>query len=253
MKTTSHQSRIAIFAATAACLSLQSTTASTLTGPHAFAADPILGGISYTWTAQLGGTDSATFQRHVGAWSWEDNSLFGNPGQGTDPVGWTHTSDWAALLLTEATTLTVRLERQAGVSWPDALDPNRVASTASMFPSFTLYRGWDNNLAPATHQPAAGPHDDWHTYNNHGNVDWAEDLTYLDHVDNSTATFVERTWVLPAGEYSFALGSNSPATDPDRQGYRATLTAVPEPTAGVLLLGALSALAGRRTRTRRAA
>jgi hypothetical protein len=110
-----------------------------------------------------------------------------------------------------------------------------------MFPSFTIWSGWDADDG------------DHHTYNNRGNVSWAEDITYLDHLDNSTQTAVERSWVLPAGNYTLALGSNAPATDPVRQGYLATFTtsAVPEPAtsgiAGLLAAGALL----RRKRTNR--
>jgi len=52
----------------------------------------------------------------------------------------------------------------------------------------TIYRGWDNDG------------DDHHTYNNRGNIDWAEDLTYVDHYDNSTLETFTRTWFLRRGE-----------------------------------------------------
>jgi MYXO-CTERM domain-containing protein len=204
--------------------------------------DPLAGGIGYKYTVSLGGTDSASFANHVGAWSWEDNALFA-PGE--DPVGWTHTSNWVALTLTEATRFSLRLERQAGVPWPSAGDPGRVASIDSMFPSFTIWSGWDNDLmdpavaAALGYAPATA--NDHHTYNNDGNVIWAEDLSYLDHINNSTETFAEKAWYLPAGQYSIVLGSNAPSTDPNRQGYRATLTtsSVPEPgaTAPLLCIG----------------
>ncbi len=186
--------------------------------------DPAAGGITYSYQVQLGATDSGSFTSHAGAWSWEDNSLF-NASNGEPPVGWTHTSNWVALTLSEPTTLTVRLERQEGVSWPGAGLPDRTASTASMFPSFTLWASWDNDDT------------DFHTYNNRGNVDWAEDLSYITHVDNSTETSVERSLTLPAGQYSLALGSNAPATDTNRQGYLATFStaAVPEPSTYLLM------------------
>jgi hypothetical protein len=60
---------------------------------------------------------------------------------------------------------------------------------------------------------------DHHTYNNRGNVDWAEDLTYIDHCDNSTATTITRSYTLAPGYYTFALGSNAAATDTDSQGF----------------------------------
>ena len=173
-------------------------------------ADPQEEGIGYTWTVVAGADDEGTFSSHVGAWSWEDNALFGNPGQSLLPVGWTHTSNWVALKLTEEAYFTLTLERDANVPWPSMDEPERLADTSSMFPSLTLWRGWDND---------GGDH---HTYNNRGNVAWAEDLRYLDHVDNSTGDHITRTWRLPPGEYTLALGSNAPATNPNRQGYKAT-------------------------------
>jgi hypothetical protein len=197
-------------------------------------------GVPYHWTVALGGVDTAIFSRHVGAWSWEDENLF-NAGLGQPPVGWTHESDWVAVSLTAPATFTVRIERDANVPEPVSGNPNHLASVASMFPSFTLWSQVDNDTTQ------------FHTYNNRGNVSWAEDIVYLGHVDNSTQTSVEQTWVLPAGDYTIALGSNSPATDPDRQGYRTTLTSTPVPEPGVLSLlvvgASLSALR-RRSGTR---
>lgn len=101
-----------------------------------------------------------------------------------------------------------------------------------MFPSFTIFSGQDNDGG------------DFHMYNNRGNVDWAEDLGYIDHYENSTLFAVERSWDLPAGQYTIVLGSNAPATDPDRQGYRATFTTapIPEPSTGLLLLTAIAGM-----------
>jgi len=195
-------------------------------------APPPAEGIPYRHTITMSGADSASVTRHVGAWSWEDNALF-DPGNGEPPVGWTHTSDWVALTLLEATRFTLRLERQEGVLSPTSQDPNNIAGTASMFPSFTIYSGWDTDGAQN------------HTFNNRGHLDWAG-VTYLDHLDNSTQFFAARTWDLPAGNYSIVLGSNAPATEPNRQGYLATLTTIPEPGAA-----ALSALAAGLLRRRR--
>lgn len=173
------------------------------------AGDPVEGGIGYKHQVMLGQNSSGSFSSHVGAWSWEDNSLFGGSGQGTDPVGWTHTSDWAAVSVQNDTVVTITMERDASVPWGAAPEElNGLADTASMFPSFTLFRGLDNDG------------DDFHTYNNHGNVDWAEDLQYMDHLDNSTATSVTRTYFLRAGDYTLALGSNAPATNTNRQGFK---------------------------------
>ncbi len=211
---------------------------------------PIVGGIGYRWTVLLGETDSASASRHVGAWSWEDQSLFG---VGDDPVGWTHTSDWVALTLTSATTFTLRLERDANVSQPISGDPLHLADTESFYPSFTIWSGWDNDLMPADVATALGyvpaTANDHHTWNNDGAVVWAEDLTYVGCVSNSLATSAEATYTLPAGQYSIALGSNAAATDPDRQGYRATFTSVPELGTAAMLLAGLGTLALRRRRT----
>lgn len=167
------------------------------------------GGVGYARTLSVAGGDDGAFSSHVGAWSWEDNALFA-PGE--QPVGWTHTSNWLALNVEEDAFFTVKMERDATVPWPSNADPNRKADISSMFPSLTIYRGWDNDGG------------DNHTYNNRGRVAWAEDLRYLDHVDNSTRDGITRTWRLPRGQYSLALGSNAPATNPLRQGYRLSYT-----------------------------
>jgi hypothetical protein len=166
--------------------------------------DPGPGGVGYGYTVVAGAGDSGSISDHVGAWSWEDNALFG---PGDEPVGWTHTSKWVAVELLNEVLFTVTMARDANVPWPSAEEPDRKADTTSMFPSFTLWRNWDNDGT------------DFHTYNNHGNVAWAEDLRYIDHLDNSTEDTVTRTWRLPAGKYSMALGSNAPATNPNRQGF----------------------------------
>lgn len=195
--------------------------------------DPQAGGIGYKYTVTMSGEDSAVFSSHVGAWSWEDQSLF-NAANGEDPVGWTHTSNWVAVNLTAPTVFKIRIERDATVPWPSVSLPDRLASVASMFPSFTIWKNWDNDLAPQAFADANNggtPVNDWHTYNNDGAVAWAEDLVFtpsydgaLAHYNNSTLEVIERTYLLPAGQYSIVIGSNAPATDTDRQGYKATFT-----------------------------
>jgi len=91
--------------------------------------------------------------------------------------------------------------------------PDRLADTASMFPSMSIYRGWDNDGT------------DNHTYNNRGNIAWAEDLRYMDHANNSSQESITRTWRLPAGRYSLALGSNADTNNSNRQGYKLSYTA----------------------------
>jgi hypothetical protein len=176
------------------------------------AGDPAAGGIGYAHQVTLDRNSNVALSSHVGSWSWEDNDLFA-PGE--PPVGWTHTSSWVALRLLRDSNVTVTMARDANVPWPSQANPDRKASIASMFPSMTIYRGWDNDG------------DDDHTYNNRGNIDWAEDVAYVDHFDNSTLETFTRTWFLPAGDYSLALGSNSPAKDTDRQGFSATFTTEP--------------------------
>jgi uncharacterized protein (TIGR03382 family) len=199
-------------------------------------------GIPYKWEIGLSGNDSATVIRHVGAWSWEDNSLFV---AGTeDPVGWTHTSDWVKLSLSEAAIFTLTLSREENVAWPGGSDPLRTTgSSASFFPSFTIYTGTDTT----------GAQD--HTFNNKtgfdaadsGAIGWADPL-YRAHLDNSTLTSASLTLDLSAGDYSIALGSNAPANDTNRQGYRAVLSTVPEPGSSAFL--ALTGLAILRRRRR---
>ena len=199
-------------------------------------------GVPYRFTVSMSGNDSGVFSNHVGAWSWEDNSLFGT---GQPPVGWTHTSDWVALTLTEDTYFTINLAQKAGVPWPSETDPDRTASIDNMFPSLTIWSGLDMD----------GDQTDIHTFNNHGNVSWAEDITFLDYYDNHSAESIQRTWFLPAGTYTIVLGSNSPASEDSiyRQGYEATFTTstVPEPSTTMTLLGGLSALALAYVRKRK--
>ena len=196
---------------------------------------PAEGGIGYKNSITLANNDSASITGTVGAWSWEDQGLFT---AGEDPVGWTHQSHWFALSLTEATILNLTYGAEAGVPRPIAGNPANIAGIDQMFPSFTLFTGWDND----------GGNN--HVYNNDGVLgtdpvknaqnNWFEDLTYLDHLGNSTLTSVSRSWSLAAGTYTLVIGSNASATTkPDPQGYRLTLSTVPEPTAATLACLAL--------------
>jgi roadblock/LC7 domain-containing protein len=175
-------------------------------------------GIPYGWSVQLGGKATAqTLPDHVGAWSWDEDSF------PETAKGWTHTSAWVQLDLTEPVALTLTLESAAGVPWPSAADPTRLAGT-NLFPSFSLYRGWDTDAGTITNADGTTLDQD-HTFNNRGNIEWAEDVTYLDHLDNATAHSATRTWVLPAGRYTVNLGGNSPVVVAEgRQGYKATFT-----------------------------
>jgi hypothetical protein len=203
-----------------------SCSAATVIAQHGTARPTI--GAPYGWLITMNGADTATDVRHVGAWSWEDNALFSD---GDPTVGWTHTSDWVKLSLFNTSSFTIRLQREANVAGASA-------DSLSMFPSFTIWSGWDEDGTQG------------HTYNNTNNAGpvWAEDLTYIDHFDNSTATFIERTYSLGTGNYTLALGSNAPATDPARQGYRFTMTTVPEPSAAILSSLAALLFLSRRNR-----
>ncbi|MBL9127824.1 MAG: hypothetical protein JNL97_09265, partial [Verrucomicrobiales bacterium] len=188
-------------------------------------------GIPYAWKAVLDGSSSVTtLPGHVGAWSWDEDNF------PATAKGWTHTSAWMQVELTEPAALTLTLASLAGVPWPSAEDAGRVAGT-NLFPSFTLYRGWDVDAGVTTNADGTTLDQD-HTFNNRGNIAWAEDVTYLDHLENGTAHEATRTWVLEAGRYTLSLGGNSPATLAEgRQGYRATLTttSAPVPTGNGVL------------------
>jgi hypothetical protein len=182
-------------------------------------------GIPYAWLVEIDdGEETHIDADHVGAWSWDED------GFPATARGWTHTSKWIKLDLTEPAALTLTLESQAGVPWPSSSDPNRLAGT-NLYPSFTLYRGWDTDAGLMLDTNGVTIDQD-HTFNNRGNIEWAEDVTYLDHLENSTEHTATRTWILPAGHYSINLGGNSPATIAEgRQGFKATFRTAPAPVA----------------------
>lgn len=200
------------------------TAALTINPAHAHEAEPIDFsplGIPYAWFIELEANETtATEPDHVGAWSWDED------GFPDTARGWTHTSKWVKLELSEPVNLTLKLESLAGVPWPSPEEPGRLAGT-NLFPSFTLYRGWDTDAGVTTNADGTTLDQD-HTFNNRGDIVWAEDIVYLDHLENATEHSVIRTWTLPAGQYTVNLGGNSPATVAEgRQGYRAIFGTTP--------------------------
>lgn len=231
-----------IAALTASTLLAFSTTEASIVSQT----DPQAGGIGYRWTVTVGDNDFASVTRHVGAWAWEDSSLFG---PGDTPVGWTHNSDWIAFKLEAPAYVTLRLSNAVGVPNPTSGNPDAVAPN-NLFPGMTIYSGWDNDLAPQSFADLNNegvPVDNWHSYVNRGNIEWAEDTTYFAHVEPNGTHVIETTLFMPAGEYTIAIGGKSPSTSSEpRQGYEATFTTsvVPEPgsalaavAGGIVLLG----------------
>lgn len=196
--------------------------------------DPQAGGIGYRWTVNLGGNDFASVTRHVGAWAWEDSSLF-SPGQ--PPVGWTHNSEWIALHLDADAYITFLLTSADGVP----MLPSGTAGN-NLYPGMTIYSGWDNDLAPQAFADANNggePTNDWHAYVNRDDIEWAEDTQYFAHLEPNATHSVQATLWLPAGDYTIAVGGKSISTAAEgRQGYTASFTAspVPEPSSAIAAL-----------------
>lgn len=187
--------------------------------------DPTPEGISYEWTVQMDDSDTAQFIRYVGAKSW--NEPTNPPGL----KGWTHTSNWVALELTRLTKLTVTVEQEADVPISPPINGATIAGN-SLTPAFSLYSGWQ----------MTGPED--HQYNTIGNgTPFLTEINYLGHQANEVAaSLTSKSFILPAGLYSIAIGSNPPDTTlTGFHGYQATLTTETVPEPGTLgMVGALA-------------
>jgi hypothetical protein len=198
-------------------------------------------GLTYESQVVMGDLDSAHYHGAVGAKSWAE------PGNPAGAKGWTHTSSWTALDLTGlsgSTLLTVTLERGDG-----PLNP----TTNNLFPAFSIFSGWETVNSDATN----------HTWNNAGNISWATNLTYLDHVANiggpngtdsgTGLDTVFKQYVVAPGLYTLNFGGN-PSFNLGQTGFHdfsATLATSPVPVpAAVYLFGSgligLVGLARRR-------
>ncbi|TKB89821.1 MAG: hypothetical protein E8D40_14130 [Nitrospira sp.] len=179
-------------------------------------------GLTYEWGVTMGANDSATYTGSVGAKSWAE------PGNPVGAKGWTHTSDWTVLDLTGTggpTLVTLTLDRGA---------------TGSLFPAFSIFSGVEDVNADTTN----------HTWNNTGNISWATNLTFTDHLANAGGAIgtgngtglasVSDNWVLAPGLYTLNFGGN-PAVSLGQTGthaFTATLTTAPVPVpAAVYLFG----------------
>lgn len=187
--------------------------------------DPVGGGLAYTWTVNMSGNDttagsSPAIAGNIGSLSWAD------PGSLTNGAGWTHTSNWAALTLTEAANLSITL----------------AANSSTLVPAFTLWSG---------HHQSGDPD---HSYNQTGAIAWAPGLTYIGHEANlGGLSSITKAFSLDAGQYSIVFGGNPPAGTPGVSvAYQATLATVPVPAAVWLFGSGLAGLVGlaRRRATR---
>lgn len=173
-------------------------------------------------------TTPNTEDASVGVWSWHDTAF-----AGADDMGWTHTSSWAAVEVTEAVYLTITMGRNSSVPYLEG-----VRDTQYLFPSFSIWSGWDNTGT------------DNHVYENNALIPWAEGLTELQgFVSNTTETTASLTLYLEPGLYTVAMGSHGPATGGlPRQGFYANFTTVPEPSSTLLVAAAVSLWGLRRRR-----
>lgn len=191
-------------------------------------------GLTYEWEVVMGGEfDLAHYHGDVGAKSWAE------PGNPVGAKGWTHTSNWTLLDLTGLsgpTLLTLELGRA------DPPSPSR------LFPAFSLYSGVEDVNSDGAN----------HTWNNTGNISWATNLTYIDHLANAGGPngtdsgagqdTVSRSWVLAPGLYTLNYGGNpsSALGQTGLHGFAATLATQPVPVpAAIYLFGSgLIGLAG---------
>lgn len=204
----------------AASLSLASFSQAAITY-----ADPYSTGEGYTWLITMGSNGSEStagfdVTADVGIWSWRQSGS-------TPSRGWTHTSDWAKLTLTESATLTVIMGRNSSVENPSS--PGSYLPVDKLFPSFSIWTGTYTSEEFNSN----------HTYLNLDTITWATGITALNGaVDNSTETTATLTVQLQPGDYTIALGGNGPTLSGSQQGYYASFSTSPIPEPSSALLGA---------------
>jgi hypothetical protein len=157
-------------------------------------ADPAPLGLSYEWTVAMGRRQTASLVGHVGALAWNV------PTQPEGLKGWTHWSNWIALELTEAASVTVTVERQQGVVYSNG--SSEIVARSALVPALSFYSGQDDTTDPEEHR-----------YDNSGNF-WST-VQFVGKEANARA----RTKIqyklrnLAAGRYTIAIGGNPPAID----------------------------------------
>lgn len=198
--------------------------------------DPTAGGIGYQWTVTIGANETLTTPNnpnsHVGAWSWNDTGFVEDFAEYFGPLagpnmGWTHTTSWTAVNLTEAATLTIIMGSNSSIPEGSGFRPSD-----QLRPAFTIWSGWDST----------SDFSNSHIYENYSLINWSDDLTALvGRQDNSTESTASLTLTLPAGYYTIALGSNrGNAGSTPNQGYYATFITTPVPEPSTAALGALA-------------
>jgi hypothetical protein len=153
------------------------------------------GGISYEWTVKMGKKGKVQFVNRVGAKSWNEPP----PAYEPPDTGWTHTSNWVALELSERTNLRIEVERQEGV--PYTSGTSIVTARNMLVPAISVYSGWDSTSCED------------HRYNTAGNVDWST-INFIGNEPNAKGKSVAVYSVkLDAGQYSIAIGGSPKVLD----------------------------------------
>ena len=149
------------------------------------------GGISYEWMVKMGGHDKVSFVNRVGAKSYNEPPTT-PPSYEPPYTGWTHTSNWVALELTQRTKVKIKVERQEGVPMANST-PVTVARN-KLVPALSIYSGWDDTSCED------------HRYNTAGDIDWTTVKYIGNQPNNRGKDEIEYQIVLDAGKYSIAIG-----------------------------------------------